>query len=266
MWERYWIISLTTAALCLAGCTATLPRTLMTKRDFVRQHEQRARRHESDGSLQSALQEWLIVSAVIPEATEPQSEITRLEKSIDEGVAICQQAAKAAVVKSDYAGARLQLLKALALQPENQEAIAELRKLEARHVYARLADAPKVSGNAIGAYNAPPEQQVGKGGERGNLRLALLYLSKEKYEAALQSFILARKHGEAADEVLDEYINKIRDSLAEQHYDKGVIAFRAARYKQAVAEFKMSLKYKPGYEKARLYLETASELQSRMAQ
>lgn len=262
---RYWIIPLTIAAFYLGGCSATPTRSLITKWDFVREHEQLARSYESDGSLQPALQEWLIVSAVMPEALEPQTEIARLESLIAERVTRHQQAAKAALAKSDYAGAQLQLLKVLALQPDNPEAIGELRKLEARRAYNRLARAPRVSGKAIRTYKAPTEQAMGKAAEKGNLQLALRHLSNAQYEAALERFILARKLEEASDGLLEEYITNTRNTLAEQRYDKGVTAFRAARYKRAVAEFKMSLKYNPGHQKARLYLETASELQTRMA-
>jgi tetratricopeptide (TPR) repeat protein len=262
---RYWIIPLTIAALYLGGCTATPQRSLIAKWDFVREHEQLARSYESDGSFQHALQEWLIISAVIPDALEPQTEIGRLERVITERVTRYLQAAKAALARSDYAGAQLQLLKVLALQPDNQEAIGKLRKLEARRAYNRLAHAPKVSRKVIRTYKAPTEQPMGKAGEKSNLKQALLHLSNEQYEAALERFILARKLEEASDNVLEEYIINTRNTLAEQHYDKGVIAFRATRYSQAVVEFKMSLKYNLGHQKARLYLETASELQTRMA-
>jgi len=262
---RYWIIPLTIVALYLGGCSATPTRSLITKWDFVREHEQLARSYESGGSLQPALQEWLIVSAVIPEALEPQTEIARLEKVITERVIRHQQAAKAALARSDYAGAQLQLLKVLALQPDNTEAIGALRKLEARRAYNRLARAPRGSGKVIRTYEAPTEQAMGRAAEKGNLQLALRHLSNSQYEAALERFILARKLEEAADGVLEEYIANTRKTLAEQHYDKGVTAFRAARYEQAVDAFMMSLKYNPGHQKARLYLETASELQTRMA-
>lgn len=292
---RYWIIALGIAALQLGGC-GTAPAldtdywsSGATKREFVQKHKQMARSYESDGSLQHALQEWLIISAVVPVASEPRTEVDRLEKLIASAVRKQQFAAKAAIAKSDYGRAQLQLLKILALQPDNPHAFGELKKLELRRTYAGLARAPKVSGKAIQAYavprmrpgeskdgssdsgnapgsigNAKKTPPVGSSGGKGNLQLALGHLSNREYEAALERFMLAQKLKEAPAPILEKHIADMRSALAERHYDNGVSAFRAARYDQAVSEFKKALGYDPEHQKARLYLGSASELQMRM--
>ena len=53
-----------------------------SKREFVKKHERLAREHESAGALQRARQEWLIISAVIPQSSGPRVEIHRLDKAI----------------------------------------------------------------------------------------------------------------------------------------------------------------------------------------
>ena len=293
-----WMISLGIAGLQLGGCTS-LPSdswsAVGAKRAFLTEHEQKARSYESSGSLSLALREWLVISAVAPEAAEPRAEIGRLQGAIASRVEKNLGEGKSALGKGRYADAELLFLKALALQPDNADAARELKALEGRRAFAKLAAVPKVSTEAVEAYRAPPPEPgkgaagdaselagaggsaapaaaddartapgAGKPATEGNLRLALRDLSKHRYEAALQRFSLARKFGEAPDEVLDRYIADTRKILAERHYDEGVSAFRAARYNQAIVEFSKALEYEPGHQKAKLYLTSARELGVRL--
>ena len=199
--------------------------------------------------------------------------------------------ARSAAEKYDYQRAQLYHLKTLALQPDNAEAIGELKKLEMRRAYGGLAQVPKVSRNAVRAYaesaGAPDAQydlgatdaapasakevqktavETGSGDQgRGNLKMALQHLSNREYEAALRRFKLAQEKKEAPAPILEKHITEMQNLLAEQHYDNGVSAFRAARYELAVSEFKKALSYDPEHQKARLYLGSASELQMRKA-
>lgn len=262
-----------------------------SKREFVKKHERLARKHESTGALQRARQEWLIISAVIPQSSEPRIEIDRLDKAIAAAVRRHQSTARSAAARHDYQRAQLYHLKTLALQPDNAEAIGKLKKLEMRRAYGGLAQAPKVSRNAVRAYvesTDTPDARYdlgardaaptpGKGVEktavetsrgvqgRGNLELALRHLSNREYEAALRRFKLAQEQKEAPAPILEKHITEMQDLLAEQHYDNGVSAFRSARYELAVSEFKKALSYDPEHQKARLYLGSASELQMRKA-
>ncbi len=293
-----WMIPLGIAALQLGGCTS-LPSgswaAAGAKQAFVIEHSKMARSYESSGSFALALREWLVISAVAPEAAEPGAEIERLEGAIASRVEKKLRKGKSALGKDRYADAELQFLKTLALQPDNADAIRELKALEGRRAFAKLAAVPKVSTEAVQAYRAPPTEPgngagddaaeladggalgvpganeetkkapaTGRPAAEGNLRLALQDLSKHQYEAALQRFTLARKHGEASDEVLDRYIADTRKILAERHYDEGVSAFRAARYDQAIVEFSKALEYAPGHQKAKLYLTSARELGVRL--
>jgi Flp pilus assembly protein TadD len=295
-----WLIPLGIAAFQLGGCTS-LPSdswsAVGAKRAFLTEHEQNARSYESRGSLALALREWLVISAVAPGAAEPLAEIGRLQGAIASRVEKKLREGKSALGKGRYADAELQFLKALALQPDNADAARELKALEGRRAFAKLAAAPKVSTEAVSAYRAPsPEPDDGSGYDAaevagagrssppaaaeqaktasaptrpavdGNLRLALQDLSKHNYEAALQRFALARKSREASDEVLDRYIADTRKILAERHYDEGVSAFRAARYDQAIVQFSKALEYEPGHQKAKLYLTSARELEVRLGQ
>lgn len=293
-----WLVLLAIAVLQLAGCASAPTIDIeelqlgSVREAFAEQHEKQAREHESSGSLRLALQEWSAISAVFPEASEPRAQIERLQRLITLKVAKYQRTAATALTKADYAGARLYYLKTLALQPDNRDAIASLKKLEVKSGYSRLAKAPKLSGKVVQAYELPGESSDGKAvgaiaepvkssspagaaqakfhatvaspSAKGNLKLALRYLSEKKHEAALAHFLLARKHKEASTQVLNKHIAYTRGVLAEQHYDIGVSAFRAASYDLAVVEFKKALEYNPQHQKARLYLGSATEMQTRL--
>ncbi|MGD8930983.1 MAG: tetratricopeptide repeat protein, partial [Chromatiales bacterium] len=186
--------------------------------------------------------------------------------------------------------AQLIYLKALAIQPDNQDVIQKLKKLEARIGYARLASAPRVSGTAvhtgydptgipntkamIGIEDQKPAKSSGQidahpspNGSKGttNLDAGLIKLREKQYAAALDHFILAKKLKEASDEVIQKHIADTRTLLAEQHYEKGVSAFRMANYELAVTEFNKALEYDPQNQKVRLYLSSAREMQMRLA-
>jgi tetratricopeptide (TPR) repeat protein len=299
MSSRQWIVALWIASWQLAGCTAAPTINVEewysgpAKQAFAEKHEKLARGYEFSGSLRLALQEWFAISAVFPDASEPQTQIERLQQMIASRIEKHQRLAQLALVKSDYANAQLQLLKVLALKPDDQDAVKALKSLVTKVGYARLASAPKVSDKVTQAYQAPAtssndkvvpeiielEQSSGlmsdaqanshppaddSGGE-SNLELGLRYLSDKQYEAALARFLLARKLKQVPEGVLNKHIVYTRNVLAEQHYDNGVSAFRMASYDLAVSEFKKALEYNPQHQKARLYLGSASEMQTRLA-
>lgn len=292
-----WGILLGVAILPFIGCSSVPSSytedwsSVEAKRVFVTERKELARGYESNESLQTALQEWFVISAVIPENSEPRTEIDRLEKEILKRVKRHREAAKSALAKKNYQRAKLHYLKILALQPDNQDVIRELKQLEAKLSYARLTRTPKITNKLVQGYAAPSAQVTSKvagdnpnrpPGEvsdgqahkastvesyrrKDNLRLALGSLSKQEYQVALEYFIRARKLGEAPASLLEKYITDTRYILAERHYDQGVAVFRAARYEQAIKEFQKALKYNPDHRKARLYLGNADEMRMRLA-
>lgn len=207
------------------------------------------------------------------------------------------KSAKAAKKRSDFRRAELELLKVLALKPDDAEAIKMLKTLERRRSYASLAAAPRVSDivqNEVDVYTTPSMQSKNhKGSNRmrngggtvtrsppgnrkmsktiarssqvsgTNFRRGLTHLSRDEYELALKSFVSAEKHGEGPAEDLDRYLAETRELLADQHYKQGVVAFRAAHYDRAVSEFALALEYSPGHQKARFYHSSAKTLQGK---
>jgi tetratricopeptide (TPR) repeat protein len=294
MTEPPWIFLVWIAIFQLLGCStvSTVGVDQGSERAaFVKKHAALARDYESSGALHLALQEWLAVSAVLPGAPDPDKEIKRLRKSISAKVAIYERLADISIAKSDYDTAQLKYLKALAVQPDNQGVIQRLKKLDAKIGYAGLASIPRASGTAPHADYEPtrsPNTKVMIGIEEqkpatssgqiithpspndsegtANLDIGLKKLREKQYAAALDHFMLAKKLKETSDEVINKHIAAARKLIAEQHYAKGVSAFRMASYELAVTEFKKALEYDPQNQKARLYLGSAREMQMRLAE
>ena len=258
------------------------------------QREQRARALEAEGALRPALQEWELIQTVSPSAEDVDAEIARLRYTIDIRFAEHRNTARAAAVRSDYRAARVALLKALALKPDDVKAIAELKSLEGRRAYASMVDAPRVSDvieREIDVYTAPERRSVDdnpvdsepsgtnaaklreapqrSAGQReamasnvagDNTRRGIAHLSRSEHAAALELFLQEKRNSDAPNDELDALIAETRHALADHHYAKGVLAFRSADYDRAVSEFELALKYAPDHHKARFYHSSAKQL------
>ena len=290
----------------LSGCTSS-PEKLYDYLDlnalnkkFVKTHEQMARKYEAEGALNDARREWQLIAAVQqPEVSLAQNEISRLERKAALRVKEHLTAARRAERRADYKAARLELLKALALEPDNVSAIKKIKALEVGRSYATLALVPRVSDiveSEVEVYTAPhvhtwndnngsslsvegkarnarvmlSKEQTkksvrksrAKGGEN-NFQRGVTHFSRKEYKLALQYFLIARNKDEGEREILDDYLVRTRQALASQHYNQGVVAFRAARYDQAVDEFEQALEYAPEHKKARFYHSSAKALVER---
>lgn len=298
------IILVGLTAVALYGCNSSQVKvpdglTLNTTRsDFIRTSEKKAREYEVAGALREAQREWLIIDAAMGGgSSSARAEAARLGRAAKARAKRHLKSAKAAKKRSDFRRAKLELLKVLALKPDDAEAIKMLKTLERRRSYASLAAAPRVSDivqNEVDVYTAPSMQSKNhKGGigmrnsgrpvarsspaNRGksktaarspkvsgtNFRRGLTHLSRNEYELALKFFVVAEKHGEGPAEDLDKYLAETRKLLADQHYNQGVVAFRAAHYDRAVNEFALALEYSPGHRKARFYHSSAKTLQGK---
>ena len=288
-------------ALVLAGCNSVPSKYSETlalrkiKLEFITNHERLARSHEANGALNEARRDWQLILAVVPDKAAVLAVIARLDEAISKRVREYRQAADAAEKKSDYASAQLALLKSLALRPDDSAVIKRLKDLEGRRAYAALALTPRVSDvveSEVDVYTAPgtrsasdaagneavseaplrarplpstenPDRLVRatSADQSNSFNQGVLHLSRKEYEAALESFQQARNVGEEPDQRLEKYIKETRRVLADRHYELGVLAFRSARYDQAVNEFEQALRYVPGHHKARFYHSSAKELQ-----
>jgi len=285
-------------AMVLPGCSST-PNNYSEKlalqkikRDFVTNHERLARAYEADNALNEARREWQLIHALAPQRSGARTEIARLDQEINKRFGAHRKAAVDAEKRADFEKARLELLKSLALKPDNLQVIRKLKNLEGRRAYAGIALAPRVSDDIvreIDVYTAPSarsgkapneQKQVPKkfaddqppssknypGVERANadensrFNRGMEHFSREEYETALKFFLQAQQAGEKPSAQLEKHIAKTRRVLADRHYERGVLAFRSARYDQAVNEFEQALHYVPGHHKARFYHSSAQEL------
>ncbi|MCP5014894.1 MAG: hypothetical protein GY938_06360, partial [Ketobacter sp.] len=236
-------------AFFLSGCNSS-PAKLYDyldlnalNKEFVKTHEQMARKYEAEGALSEARREWQLVAAVQqPEASSAQVEIARLERKATVRVKEHLTAARRAERRADYKTARLELLKALALEPDNVSAIKKLKELEARRSYAGLALVPRVSDiveSEVDVYTAPhidawndskgssatvgdkdptarilsSKEQTKKSvrksrakGVENSYQRGLTHFSRKEYKYALQYFLIARRKDEGEQESLDKYL------------------------------------------------------------
>ena len=262
------------------------------KRDFVTNHERLARSYEADNALNEARREWQLIHALAPQRSDTRLEISRLDKEINKRFGVHREAALAAEKRADYEEAVLEWLKSLALQPDNSQAIRKLQNLEGRRAYAGIVSEPRVSdvvAREVDVYTAPsvrsggapaepktvPEQLADeplsasiehpgaervKADENNRFRRGMSHYSRKEYEAALKFFLQAQQAGEEPREQVERRIAETRRMLADWHYQQGIVAFRSARYGQAVDQFEQALHYVPGHHKARFYRSSAQEL------
>lgn len=296
MIDRVRVLLFSTAVL--TGCNsmpAELPGVFglqQAKNDFASGRTQRARTLEADGALRQALQEWQVIQAVLPNSTVVKTEIVRLQGVIDERQEQHGHTAKVAARRADHRAAQLELLKALALKPDDSKVIGMLKEIEGRRAYASMAAAPRISDKVeseVDVYTAPgaqsdveakPSASGNAQSERAvpavihrsdvessdrtqneNTSRGIAHLSRKEYRAALSCFMEAKHTASRPDARLEKYISETRQALADRYYEKGVLAFRSAHYDQAVSEFEQALHYAPGHHKARFYYSSAKELQ-----
>ena len=284
-------------AIVVSGCSSPAMNSSeysnlnTVKSEFIKTHEQIARKYESDGALNEAWREWKIIDAIrAPETSPARVEIVRLERMMALRFKDHLDAALMAEGKADYKTAETEFLKALALKPDNTQAVSKLKSMVSRRSYAKLALVPHVSdaienkadvysetdkgnSNSAAKTGSTPlplpsgksvyqnEQKLEIKGGANNFERGLTHLSRKEYKQALHYLLIAQKKSEKSQEIIDIYLLKTRQTLAKQHYDQGVTAFRAELYDKAVEEFEQALEYVPDHQKARFYHSSAKALQ-----
>ena len=249
-------------------------------RAFISEHRDAAQTLEARGALREAQREWQLIDAVTPGDAVADRHIRRLEAEITGGFERHRKAARAAARKGQYRRSRQQLLKALALRPEDGSVISDLKAVEARLAYAAMPAEPNVAKgrqSEVEVYTAQRQQsrktaspvhQPGESVERSkpdeqpgavSQQQVADLVAQGRYEAALKN-LQALRQSTGADPQIDAQIAKVRLILAERHYTRGVVAFRDARYAEAVNEFEQTLRYQPDHHKARFYLSSAQAL------
>jgi tetratricopeptide (TPR) repeat protein len=246
--------------------------------DFLGDRRVAARQLESKGAWREALRQWQIIDAVSPGDVDVDREIARLEQEVDSGFERHWDAARALEKKGRLRKSRARLIQALALRPDDPDAIAALKDVEARLVYAAMPAAPTISKapqSEIDVYTAgraalesrrsepdsAPMASDGRGTSVGTgpRQRAAELASQGSYEAALKVLLSLRDTAQT-DAAIDVRIDELRRLLAERHFARGVAAFREARYGEAVTEFELTLRYEPNHHKARFYHSSAEAL------
>lgn len=248
--------------------------------EFVADRRVAAERSESQGALRDALREWQLIDAVSPDDTHVRSEIGRLEKAIERKRLRHIEQARTAQRNGQLRRSREHLLHALALRPDQPPAIKELKAVEARIVYAAIPAVPEIETtpqSEVDVYTQGRRESdvlrsksgsgmAGAGSVGSNetdlLRHANQLLAQGSYEAALQELLNLRESKRVGREI-DVEIAKIRRVLAARHFARGVAAFRAERYEEAVSEFELTLRHEPDHHKARFYHSSAENLSNR---
>jgi len=253
------------------------PRAL---KEFISERREAAQRLEARRALREAQREWQLIDAVTPGDATADRHIRRLQAEIAGDFELHRKAARTAARKGRYRDSQQQLLKALALRPEDDSVIDDLKAVEARLAYAAMPAEPNVAKgpqSEVDVYTAQrkqpgktasPVRQPGKNVERStpterpgvvSRQQAADLVAQGRYEAALEH-LQALRQTSGADAHIDAQIAETRRVLAERHYTRGVVAFRDARYGEAVGEFEQTLRYEPGHHKARFYLSSAQAL------
>ena len=255
---------------------------------FAAAHREQAVHFERQGALADARREWQIVNALAPGRVDVVDTLSRLDAEIGRQYAEHLAAAKRARAKGRDQAARSELLRAVALRPDSDEAVDELRAVEAKIAYARLDAQPRVARGAVSevdvytaaqpavrdAPSAKPTDTPRVAGAKAaraaaadsaasidaRIQQGMTALSNKDYAAALAIFTQLEKSDGGARPEIKRYVARAHRGIADTHYERGVSAFRSGEYEQAVAEFKTALAHAPDHHKARFYLSSAESL------
>ena len=146
---RLKTLALVLASLLASGCQhATVSSRTLSAEDAAlaaAAAERRtgvARSLEAQGALARALDEWRIVAALSPGSGEAAEAVARLSASVRSGADARVNEALDAQSRGQRASATTAALRALALDPANEQAQAVLRELESGQVVRRKSFAP----------------------------------------------------------------------------------------------------------------------------
>ncbi|MGV1098850.1 LysM peptidoglycan-binding domain-containing protein [Thiovibrio sp. JS02] len=148
-------------ALSLAGCGggAGLPARSPFAADLVAEHRTRALAYEQDDELQRALLSWRVVLFLEPKNSEAAGRIAQLSSRARQGGMEHYQQAMRWRGKGEEQKARIELLKALRLAPDNREAYAALFYEENMNEH-RVAKGETLEGIARKYYQNPEYAQL----------------------------------------------------------------------------------------------------------
>jgi tetratricopeptide (TPR) repeat protein len=115
----------------ICSCTLSMPpRTTAIREVLFQQHRQQAVQLMQQDKLAEALTQWEILHAIMPEDDEIASQITEVQKSIQQRVKIYLQDGQKNMKRRQYQQAQRAFLAALALDPSQKIAHRYLQQME----------------------------------------------------------------------------------------------------------------------------------------
>ncbi len=118
----------------LMGCAATSPPPLVVPTgplgEVIAGHNRLAQQYEQDGDLAAAETEWHILSLIAPADKAIRGKWTSLRNEIKKRSLALFDKGMTALQAGDYDAAQSTMLRVLALEPQNGEAVAVLRRLD----------------------------------------------------------------------------------------------------------------------------------------
>ncbi len=267
----------------------------------VAQHVQLAQKARESGDLAAAANQWRIVVLLAPGEASYRREQETVNAAIRQGVREQLQTGNAAMKANDNDRATQAMLRALALDPDNDEAARALREIDRQRISRiqgeRAQKLRPVDVNALkaGASDAAatydleqPLEMLRAGDVSGGMRDLRAYVdanpgnkaarqrigtavadrarelqAKGSREQALQ---LYEQAGALRGEAIPEWTTQIqvlRKALSEEYYSNGERAYRSD-VALAIKQWETSLKYDPQNLKASARLRDARAAQDKL--
>jgi tetratricopeptide (TPR) repeat protein len=254
-----------------------------------------AKQLEADGHYYDALTQWKILQLMLPESTQVNEHITRLESLISKEVKGLHARAK-----RDSSNTQL-YLKILALNPHDKQAISRLRDIKrvATVSHKETKSTRKKSGrkqvaqtnrqsNESSSFDSEIRTLNKLGDYQGIIALSNQYLNKHPADKqalrhqfnALQSLAniqLKNNQKEQAVELLAQaltldgidnntakkQLSKLKNELSNDYTNRGIKLFKSDLEK-AITMFKLGLKYNPENSRASQQLTLANKVKSNL--
>lgn len=261
-------------------------------------HEKLAASYIEQGRYADALLQWKILNTLRPDDSRYATRLRQTQEQIATLATQHQRTGVSALDKGDFTTARHELLAALALDPTRVEVLDSLRRIEFDRVW-RIQSAKleklKVSedrkttnvGEQERSYLELGASMLREGDYTGAVREIQKYLNSYPSDAQAKKLIsdayakLAsqqRQQGmlhnalanveQAKRFSTDSGANRkaeqeLRNSLADEYYEKGLRALRND-LKLAIESFEKALEYNPQHSKARTKLSDAQRMQKKL--
>lgn len=276
----------TVGVLVLAGC-ADMSVRQGGELDFVTRQTAAAEQAEADGHLAVALDLWYSILTVDPQNAQVRDQIGELQQAIDQRVEVALKRGKAAYAAGNAKEGDTWMLKVLAIEPDQEQALAGLRQSASRRNQAKQnAKSEKEMRQMIARRRAAPDSPqsriralYGQGDYQTLIEAAakldlktdrdtarLLHLShlaladqlagKGDREGELGQLTTALSVYPEAGAPLAKRVSRVAKSLSDSWYKKGNASMKSD-LPAAIAALEKAVEYDPQNKAAKLRLDRA---------